>query len=152
MTELLLLRAEDVDDLRVVSACVQDMAVNPVDVAWVPRQRRLVLIGNRYRWEAEAPTRIRSALRFEGVLRVERREWPEELHAVLPLLALTAEESGRTAGGGARLVLLHFGGGSALRLHVEAVDVTLEDLSGPWGAAAVPDHGRMLPAGKDEAD
>jgi hypothetical protein len=133
MTELLLLRAEDGEDLRILSACVQDMAVKPVDVAWQPRQRRLVLVGNRYRWEAKAPTRIRCALRFEGVLRVERREWPEEGHAVLPLLAVTIE-------GDDRLVLA-FGGGSALRLHVEAVDATLEDLSGPWGAAAVPAHG-----------
>lgn len=132
MTELLLLRAEDADDLRILSACVQDMAVKPVDVAWVPRQRRLVLVGNRYRWEATAPTRIRSALRFEGVLRVERREWPGEGHAVLPLLAVTLE--------GGQL-LLAFGGGTALRLHVEAVDATLEDLSGPWGAMAVPRHG-----------
>lgn len=132
MTELLLLRAEDAEDLKILSACVQDMAVKPVDVAWVPRQRRLVLVGNRYRWEAKAPTRIRCALRFEGVLRVERREWPEEGHAVLPLLAVTVE-------GPDRLVLA-FGGGTALRLHVEAVDATLEDLSGPWGAAAVPAH------------
>lgn len=132
MTELLLLRAEDAEDLKILSACVQDMAVKPMDVAWVPRQRRLVLVGNRYRWEAKAPTRIRCALRFEGVLRVERREWPEEGHAVLPLLAVTVE--------GADRLVLAFGGGTALRLHVEAVDATLEDLSGPWGAAAVPEH------------
>lgn len=132
MTELLLLRAEDAEDLKILSACVQDMAVKPVDVAWVPRQRRLVLVGNRYRWEAKSPTRIRSALRFEGVLRVERREWPEEGHAVLPLLAVTAEE---------QTVLLSFGGGTALRMHVEALDATLEDLSGPWGAVSVPRHG-----------
>lgn len=133
MTELLLLRAEDGEDLKILSACVQDMAVKPVDVAWHPRQRRLVLVGNRYRWEAKAPTRIRSALRFEGVLRVERREWPAEGHAVLPLLAVTAD--------GDDQLLLAFGGGTALRLHVEAVDATLEDLSGPWGAVAVPLHG-----------
>jgi hypothetical protein len=134
MTELLLLRAEDGEDLRILSACVQDMAVKPLDVAWVGRQRRLVLVGNRYRWEAKAPMRIRSALRFEGVLRVERREWPEEAHAVLPLLAVTAESDGS--------VLLRFGGGAMLRLHAEAIDATLEDLSGPWGAVAVPQHGR----------
>ena len=133
MTELLLLRAEDAEDLKVLSACVQDMTVKPVDVGWQPRHRRLVLIGNRYRWEAKAPTRIRCALRFEGVLRVARREWPEEGHAVLPLLAVTAEEGG--------VLLLRFGGGTALRLQVEAVDVTLEDLSGPWGAVQTPDHG-----------
>ena len=133
MAELLLLRAEDGEDLKVLSACVQDMALKPVDMAWQPRHRRLVLLGNRYRWEAKAPTRVRSALRFEGVLRVERREWPAEDHAVLPLLAVTLEDEGQ--------LLLAFGGGTALRLHVEAVDATLEDLSGPWGALAEPRHG-----------
>ena len=132
MTELLLLRAEDAEDLEILSACVQDMAVKPVDVAWMARQRRLVLVGNRYRWEAKAPTRIRSALRFEAVMRVERREWPEEPHAVLPLLAVTADD---------QAVVLSFGGGTALRLHTEALDATLEDLSGPWGAVSVPRHG-----------
>ena len=132
-TELLLLRAEDGEDLRILSACVQDMAVKPVDVRWLARARRLVLVGNRYRWEAKAPTRVRSALRFEGVERVSRREWPEEGHAVLPLLAVTLEADG--------VLLLAFGGGTGLRLQVEAVDVTLEDMSGAWGAMAVPRHG-----------
>jgi hypothetical protein len=133
VTELLLLRAEDGEDLKILSACVQDMAVKPADVAWAPRRRQLVLVGNRFRWEAKAPTRVRCALRFDAVLRVERREWPEETHAVLPLLAVTLEADGA--------LLLAFGGGTALRLHVEAVDATLEDLSGAWGAVSVPRHG-----------
>jgi hypothetical protein len=137
LTELLLLRAEDAEDLRILSACVQDMAVKPVEVAYQKRARRLVLVGNRYRWEAGAAdrgprTRVRSALRFEGVLAADRREWPEEMHAVLPLLAVTVEDDGR--------ILLSFGGGTVARLTVEAIDVTLEDLSGPWGALGRPDH------------
>ena len=133
MTELLLLRAEDADDLKILSACVQDMAVKALDVSWSPVQRRLVLMGNRYRWEAKQPTRVRSALRFDGVLKVARREWPDERHAVLPLLSVTAE--------GGEVLILSFGGGTALRLEVEAMDATLEDLSGAWGALAVPAHG-----------
>jgi hypothetical protein len=33
-----------------------------------------------------------------------------------------------------------FGGGAAIRIAVEAVDVTLEDLSDPWNASAIPSH------------
>ncbi len=33
-----------------------------------------------------------------------------------------------------------FCGGSALRLAIETVDAVLEDVTGPWGAAGVPDH------------
>jgi hypothetical protein len=133
MTELLLLRAEDADDLKILSACVQDMAVKALDVAWEPARRRLVLLGNRYRWEARQPTRVRSALRFDGVLKVARREWPEERHAVLPLLTVAAEGEGA--------LILSFGGGAALRLEIEAIDATLEDVSGAWGALAIPRHG-----------
>ena len=134
MTELLLLRAEDGEDLKILSACAQDMAVKAMDVSWEPKRRRLVLLGNRYRWEAKQPTRVRSALRFEGVLAVARREWPDERHAVLPLLAVTESVPGE--------LVLAFGGGTALRLRVDAIDVILEDMSGAWGALAVPGHGQ----------
>jgi hypothetical protein len=134
---LLLLRAEDAGDLPTISACVQDMAVKAGEVGWWPRQRRLVVLGNRFRWErvrgGGAATRVQAALRFDHVERVERREWPEEAHAVLPLLAVTAEGEAR--------VVLSFGGGAALRLTVEAVDAILEDVTGAWEATAVPDHG-----------
>ncbi len=149
MTELLLLRAETPDDLILVSACTQDMAVIAADVAWAPRQRRLVLVGNRFRWEdaARGPkkggnaTRVRSALRFDHVLAVQRRNWPTAADAVLPLLSITFDDEEEAAAGKDEVsLLLSFGGGAALRLRQEVLDATLEDLSGPWGAAAIPDH------------
>lgn len=153
MTELLLLRAEAPDDLILVSACTQDMAILAHDIGWQPRQRRLVLVGNRFRWEdaARGPkkggsaTRIRSALRFDHVASVQRRNWPTAADAVLPLLSITFDDAdddadGAAAGGTEVALLLSFGGGAALRLRQEVLDATLEDLSGPWGAAAIPDH------------
>jgi hypothetical protein len=134
--DLLLLRAEASDELPILSACVQDMAVLAGDVGWQPRARRLAILGNRFRWEAVArggkPTRVLSALRFDHVVRVQRRGWPGDGAAVLALLAMTVPDDGA--------VELHFGGGVSLRLVVEAVDVTLEDLSGAWGAASTPLH------------
>lgn len=132
MTERLFLRAEDAEDIPIFSALVQDMTVKAIDVAYDQRARRLVLMGNRYRQETDAPTRIRSALRIDSVMSVKRREWPEEAHAVLPLLAVTADSM--------HLELV-FGGGTMIRAEVECVDLTLEDLSGPWGTRAVPRHG-----------
>lgn len=136
MTELLLLRAEGPDDLPILSACVQDMAVKAGDVAWQARGRRLVMLGNRFRWEDAARrgghvTRVRSLLRFDFVDGVKRRGWPDDPAAVLALLAVTFEDDG---------LILSFGGGTALHLVQEVLDVTLEDVSGPWGASAVPDH------------
>lgn len=148
MTELLLLRAETPDDLILVSACTQDMAVLAKDFAWQPRRQRLVLLGNRFRWEdaARGPkkggsaTRVRSALRFDHVLAVQRRNWPTAADAVLPLLSITFDDEEKAAGRAGVSLLLSFGGGAALRLRQDGLDATLEDLSGPWGAAAIPDH------------
>nr|WP_255696885.1 DUF2948 family protein [Sandaracinobacteroides sayramensis] len=150
------MRAEEPDDLILVSACVQDMAILAHDIAWQPRQQRLALIGNRFRWEdaargpqkGGAATRIRSALRFDYVKSVQRRNWPAAADAVLPLLSITFDggeaDGGEADGGEAEAeeaaLLLSFGGGAALRLTQEVLDATLEDVSGPWGAAAIPDH------------
>lgn len=139
MTELLHLIATGADEIATVSALVQDMLVKAGEAGFAPRQRRLVLLGNRFRWEApDPPTRVRSALRIEQVLKAERREWPDEPHAVLPLLALTLEPDG--PGGGPCRLLLSFGGGAALRLTLDSIDLVLEDIAGPWAASAVPDH------------
>ena len=119
-----------------LSALVQDMAVKLSDIRWERRGRRLLLLGNRLRWEdavrkGGSVTRVRCLLRFDFVDAVKRRGWPEDGAAVLPLLAVTFEDDG---------LVLSFGGGAALRLVQEVLDVTLEDVSGPWGALAVPDH------------
>jgi Protein of unknown function (DUF2948) len=131
MAERLLLLAESDADLQTISALTQDMAVRSADVAWQPKARRFVMIGNRYRWEAREKTRVRSGLRFDAVLAARRRNWPRG-DAVLALLAI------RKDGDHLRL---DFAGGASIELHVEAVDVVLEDLTGVWGAKTTPDHG-----------
>ena len=132
MGERLRLRAESAEDLAAISALVQDMAVLANDIAFDARGRRLAILGNRYRWEAaETRTRIRSALRFDHVERVQHRAMPADPETALALLAITQEDGA---------IVLAFGGGTTLRITAEVVDVTLEDVSGPWGAKAVPSH------------
>src|SRR5690242_17403762 len=45
------LRAEDADDLSVISACLQDSLVSVSDLAYVPEDRTFLLVTNRFRWE-----------------------------------------------------------------------------------------------------
>ena len=54
------LRAEDADDLAVISACLQDALVAVRDLAFVPQDRAFLMAANRFRWEGAAR---RSALR-----------------------------------------------------------------------------------------
>jgi hypothetical protein len=139
MTEarFLSLRAESADDLQPLSALVQDMALMAGDVGYDARARRLLILGNRFRWEApDPPTRMRAMLRFEFVDRVQRRLWPVLGEEVFSLLAIEAEE----AADGRAILTLAFSGGPTLRLETEVIDVTLVDLAGPWEAVATPRH------------
>jgi hypothetical protein len=133
MTTRLLLLAHSSDDVGVLSALTQDAAARVADVGFDVKARRLALLLNRYRWEAaESRTRVRSALRFDSVLSVQRKAWPQDGDAVLALLAVQTPSAAE--------ILLDFGGGAGLRLIVECVDATLEDISDPWRARAEPSH------------
>lgn len=131
MTERLLLRAESAEDLPALSALVQDMAVLANDIAFDSRRRQLSIIGNRYRWEADTPTRIRSAMSVNFVDSLQHRGMPADPRTVLALLALTLEDG---------ILALVFANGTVLRAQIETVDITLDDVSGPWGANMVPNH------------
>lgn len=131
MSERLRLIGHNADDVPVISALMQDAAVRVDDIAFDARARRFVLVANRFCWESKAPTRTRTALRVECVTKAQRKNWPAKADAILALLALRAEEGALT---------IDFAGGPSIRLEAECVDLTLEDLAGPWGAQAVPNH------------
>jgi hypothetical protein len=129
MGELHLL-AQDEADLPALSALVQDATLRTQDIALDTRGRRLVLLVNRYRPEAEAPSRVRAALRVEHVLKVARRNWPEG-ETVLALLALDWVDGA---------LLMRFSGGVALKAQCDALDVVLEDIGTPWTTDRIPKH------------
>ena len=128
----LTLLARDSADLPVMSAVLQDAIVRAGDVGWDRRGRRLALLVSRYRWESEAPSRVRSALRIETAFRVERKHWPRDPESILALLSVTAE--------GDRITLA-FADGISLRAEIECLDALLEDLAAPWPVRYRPDHG-----------
>ena len=130
MTRLTLL-AQDEPDLPALSALVQDATLRTPDIAFDARAHRLVLLINRYRWEAPTPSRIRSALRIDSVLGVSHRNWPKAPDSVLSLLTLgwTGEH-----------LLIEFSDSISLRLRCEALDLILEDLGDPWPTSRKPSH------------
>lgn len=139
---LLRLRAEDAEDLQVISAALQDAVLKVGDLRWEAGARRFTVALNRFRWEAgvKRAERVRTALQFGGVLEVKtrrvRRDAPD---AVLSLLAVTFE-AGDQAEDPSGVVTLAFSGGADLRLGVEALDAVLADVSGPWPARGAPRH------------
>lgn len=132
----LLLLAQDADEVPLISALAQDAIVQPADIAYDRRARRLVLLIDRYRWEAGDRSRVRSALRIESVQRVQRRGWTDTAShdpaiTVLDLLAFGLEGD---------VLTITFAAGATLRVEIECVDVILEDISTPWLAGSEPVH------------
>lgn len=131
------LLAEDQDDLGVISAALQDAVAKVGDIAYEPKGRRLTIAFNRYRWEAGARQRIRSALQIGGVLNLQQRKIRRDRKdAVVELLAISFEP-GEPPGG---VLTLTFAGGGDLRAEVECVDAVLADVSQPWPTPRAPAH------------
>ncbi len=132
----LLLLAQEADEVPLISALVQDAIVHPAEIGYDRRARRLVLLIDRYRWEAGDRSRVRSALRIESVTRVQRRGWTDTAShdpaiTVLDLLAFVVEDD---------VLTITFAAGATLRVEIECVDVILEDISAPWLAGSEPCH------------
>jgi hypothetical protein len=142
------LKALDAEDLTVVSAAVQD-AVFPIgEMRWQKDKRRFGLLLNRFRWEdAEAAKRagrpverVQSVLAIEDVRKVVSQGIDRgEKDMVLSLLSV-AFEPGEDGTG---RVVLTLAGDGAIGVDVEALEVTLRDVTRPYRAVSgkIPEHG-----------
>lgn len=128
------LRALDGDDLRVISALVQDAILPVGEMTWDRRRRRFALLLNRFRWEdkgARPPERVQAVLAIEDVQGVATQGVDRaDRDLVLSILALdwTAGEDGT-----GRITLVLAGDG-AIALDVETIEVTLRDVTRPYVA------------------
>jgi hypothetical protein len=135
------LLAEDEEDLKILSAHLQDAIVRVGNLAYLPKQRRFAALVDRYCWECHSDghhgTRVRAGLHFNGVLSVKtlkvRRDDPA---AVVALLAINFLP-GADGGGAVDFVLA---GGGRIRLDVECIDAQLRDMTKPRPAVARPAH------------
>jgi hypothetical protein len=134
MSPQLKMIALDADDLAVISTHVQDARVQPADIIWRQREKRLVVGMSRLDWEqmldAEAePRRLVAALRFDRVLACKSRNIDLAApDAVLDLVGIEFHpQGGRDEEPGGSALLL-FAQGGAIRLDVECLECELTDL------------------------
>lgn len=143
----LVLRAEDAQDLTVISALLQDSVLAITDITYEARARRFALLLNRFRWEdadqarrdARPYERVRSVLLISDVLRVQSDGIQrDDKDLVLELLAL----SWQPAEDGAGRLMLEFAGDGTLALDVECLNVDLRDVTRPYVAPSgkMPHH------------
>jgi hypothetical protein len=137
------LRALDAEDLKVLGALVQD-AVFPVsEMTWDRRRRRFAVLLNRFRWEDRGrrgpPERVQALLVIEDALKVASQGVTRD-EADLVLSLLTLDWSPGEDGTG-RITLVLAGDG-AVALDVEALDVSLTDVTRPYAAPSgkAPGH------------
>ena len=138
------LGAQDGGDLQILSALAQDAVFTSADLTWQAAQRRFALLINRIRREDTLPVgtveRARAVLVFDNVLGVASQGVDRsDNDTVLQVLEIVFAETSEGAGH----VTLTLAGDGALRLNVEALEVTLKDVTKPYMAPSgkSPDHG-----------
>jgi hypothetical protein len=137
--------ALDHEDLKILSAHLQDAVLRLADMVYVPAEKRFAAVLSRFDWLAAETAdgkpsnlrRCRCAVRFDRVIRAQvHKIRPGEPFAFAELLAVTYEEDGVPGG----FVTLYFAGGGAVRLEVECIEAELRDLGDVWRAAVKPHH------------
>ena len=141
------LGAEDADDLQVIATLTQDAVFPVTEMTWQPGQRRFALLLNRFRWEdaenakrrGRAVERVQSLLVFDTVLKVASQGIDRSDKDMILSLLSVQFEAGEDSAGHIELTLAGDGG---VRLAVEALDVTLKDVTRPYLAPSrhTPGH------------
>lgn len=148
VSETLKLIALDAEDLSVLSMHMQDAVLQVGEMTYLPKERRFVMMANRFDWTAAAKAeasgdgmapmlRHRAALRFERVqsAKVSGIDLKDK-RRTLAILALQFTPSSAPAG----TVTLVCAGDAAVRLEVECLEAELKDLGAMWAAKTKPDH------------
>lgn len=137
------LRADEAEDLAVISSCVQDAIARIEDMAYMPRLRRFAMVMTRFRWEVademgkDGGMRVRCGLHFDDVLAVRSQGIDmADSGGLLPLLAITSAPADHGVN-----VELQFAGGGTIGLEAEAVQCHVSDIDQGWPTPSRPDHG-----------
>jgi hypothetical protein len=139
------LRAEDADDLAVLSACLQDALVPVRDLAFVPEEQVFVLIANRFRWESglgprpgeAGHQRVLCAVTFSAVTAVFYRGFRRSDDGrILALLAIRPLADGADG----EVIQLEFSGAATIRLEAVRILCRAKDLGEPWPTPWHPRH------------
>lgn len=141
------LRAEDAEDLQVISALSQDAVFPASEISWRSAERRFALLLNRFRWEDKARAealgrpveRVQSMLVIDDVVKVRSAGILRgDADTILSLLSL-AFAPGEDGTGSVELTLA---GDGAIALDVECLNITLQDVTRPYGAPSrkAPSH------------
>lgn len=141
------LMAQAPEDLQVLAALVQDAVFPITEMTFSRRQHRFAVLLNRFRWEDQPANRrggrdferVRSLMVFDTVLGVRTQGIDRaDKDTILSLLSVAFVPGEQGAG----VVELVLAGDGMIALQVEALEVTLTDVSRPYRANSgkMPTH------------
>lgn len=148
MSNALKLVALDAEDLKVISAHVQDAVIKVGEISYKKADQQVVLPLNRFAWELASSRRLffkkherrLSVLHFSRVLSMRAKNIdPAKREEVLSLLAINfikSDDKGDPSGE----IELSFSAGAALSLKVECLEAQLSDLGAAWQTTNRPRH------------
>ena len=135
--------ARTVEDLRVVSAYLQDAIVNLNEIANLKKNKILLLQLNRFMWEDvekgvfRKNKRIRTVLKFENIIKVKSRNIDQaSKEKFLDFLTI---ETKQMIDNNYEMKIL-FAGDSIIKIIAEAIEVTLDDQGEAWDTKNKPKH------------
>ena len=131
------------DDLRVISAHLQDAIVSPSDIAHLKKNRIFLIQLNRFMWEDvekgvfRKNKRIRTVLKFDNVVGVYSKNInTTDKERFLDFLAI---ETNILPDKYYEIKLI-FSGDSVIKIRLEVIEVTLDDQGSPWDSKTKPKH------------
>lgn len=147
MANKLRLKAQDNDDLTIISAYLQDAVTVVGDFNFRPKERLFVMMLNRYIWEDYKSSgktkeeknchRIRTGCHFENIINVTVQNIPQDdKKHILELLAI---ESSELENGNIAMELI-FAAEAVIKLEAELIEGQMEDIGEPYPAACHPKH------------
>ena len=131
------------EDLRIISAYLQDSILIVKNIVFLKQNRTFIMIVNRFMWEDvekgifRQNKRIRCAIKFEEVIKVESKNINQKnKNKPLECLAIKCspifEETYK--------INIFFAGNSIITVISEVIEVTLHDLGKPWKVKHIPIH------------
>tara|TARA_B100001248_G_C27334890_1_gene433342 strand:- start:66 stop:509 length:444 start_codon:yes stop_codon:yes gene_type:complete len=135
--------AKTEEDLKVVSAHLQDSIVNVREIANLKKNKIFLMQLNRFMWEDvekgvfRKNKRIRTILKFESVLEAHAKNInPNKKNVFLDFLTL---ESKKMPDNNYEMKLI-FAGDSVIKILTEIIEVTLDDQGEAWDTQNKPKH------------
>ena len=131
------------DDLRVISAHLQDAIANVLDIANLEKNKIFLMQLNRFMWEDvekgvfRKNKRIRTVLKFENVVKVHSKNINQlKKDQFLDFLTI---ETIQMPDNNYEMKLV-FAGDSMIRIISEVIEVTLDDQGQAWDTKNIPKH------------